>query len=177
MLIVLGNKNVLLSSLLFLSIMFVIVMFYVNPSIDGVDGSGVLELQLSLHKNDGIEIIDRWGESGIENFKFWIFTDYIYAFAYSLFLASLVSFIVIKKGKEQYPIHKWIVYLAFYAGLLDCIENTMELFFINDPYNFSSLLFFLHSIFAIVKWLAITVVVAHIVILLFVNKEPSVQNR
>jgi hypothetical protein len=132
--------------------MFVIVMFYVNPSIDGGDGSGLLRLQLSFHKEYGIEIINLWSESGIENFKLWIFTDYIYAIAYSLFLASLVSFIAIKKGKEKNYVHKWLVILAFFAGLFDWIENTMELFFIKDPYNYSSFLFFLHSIFASVKW-------------------------
>jgi hypothetical protein len=64
MLQALSKTTVLASSLVLMSIMFVIVMFYVNPAIDGGDGSGVLELQLSFEKNAGIEIINEWG--GVE---------------------------------------------------------------------------------------------------------------
>ncbi len=162
----LSKKTVLISSFILMSIMFVIVMFYVNPLIDGDDGSGVLRLQLSFDKDAGIEIINSWGESGVAHFKRLFFADCLYAFTYALFLASLVSFLIIKKGKEASLIYKQVVYLSFFAGLLDCVENTMESYFIDDPLNFSSTLFFLHSIIAVVKWLAVSIVIAHIVILL-----------
>jgi len=172
----LSKKSVLISSLIFVLFMFA-VMFYVNPLIDGNDGSGLLRLQLSFNKEAGIEIINNWGNSGIENFKKYIFTDYIYAFAYALFLASLVSFLTLKKGREVSFPCRWVVYLAFAAAILDWVENTMELSFINDPVSYSSSLFFLHSIFAIVKWLAVTIVLAHIVILLAKRNESTELDR
>ncbi len=97
MLQALSKKTVLISFLILMSIMFVIVMFHVNPSIDGGDGSGVLRLQLSFDKEAGIEIINGWSVSGIEYFKQWMIADYVYALTYSVFLASLVLFIALKK--------------------------------------------------------------------------------
>lgn len=173
MLHALNRKTVLIGSLALMSIMFVIVMFVVNPSIDGGNGAGVIKLQLSFQKESGIEVINSWGKSGIENFNQWIITDYIYALAYSVFFASLLSFLILKKGKENFFAYKSIVYLAFIAGLLDWIENTIELIFINNPSQVSNTLFFLHSIVALVKWGAFPIAVTCIVVLLTKRNECS----
>lgn len=170
----LSRKAVLIGSLLFVSMMFTIVMFVVNPMIDGENGFGVIALQLSFHKEAGVEIIQNWGTSGISNFKKWIFTDYLYALSYALFLASLLSWLIVKKGKEKNPSYTRVVYLPFCAGLLDGIENTMELFFINNPADFSSLVFFLHSIIASLKWGAVPVAFFYIVLLLSKNDKDDV---
>jgi hypothetical protein len=173
----LGKTTVLISSLVLMSIMFVVVMFFVNPSIDGGTGSGVLDLQLSFKKNAGIEIINSWGTSGVDHFNLWIFTDYIYAFSYSLFFASLISFLALKKGKGTFLTSIFFVSLAFFSGVLDFIENTMELSFINNPYVFSNTLFFLHSVVALFKWTAVTIVVAYIVVLFTKKNEAHVQSH
>jgi hypothetical protein len=172
---VLGKKCALISSFVLMAIMFVIVMFFVNPLIDGGDGFGVLKLQLSFDKNLGIEIINKWGEAGIDHFNRWIFTDYIYALAYSLFLASLTAFLVTKKGKGTYPASRLVVSLAFASGVLDSLENTMELLFINNPYEYSESLFFLHSLTALLKWAAVAVVIAYILFLL--TRKNHIQAR
>jgi hypothetical protein len=173
----LGKKKVLISSLVFMSIMFVVVMFFVNPLIDGGSGSGVLDLQLSFKKNVGIDIINGWGTSGVDHFNLWIFTDYIYAFSYSLFFASLISYLALKKGKGTFLTRNLFVPLAFFSGTLDFIENTMELYFINNPYAFSNTLFFLHSVVALFKWTAVTIVVAYIFVLLTKKNEAHVQSH
>ncbi len=146
--------------------MFVIVMFYVNPLIDGGDGSGVLKLQLSFEKNTGIEIINSWDKSGVVHFRTWIFTDYIYAFSYSLFFASLVAFLNEKNFKRASSLSLFFVYLSFASGVLDFLENTMELLFIKNPYGFSDSLFFLHSVVALLKWTVVASVMAYILVLL-----------
>jgi Na+/citrate or Na+/malate symporter len=157
--------------------MFAIVMFYANPLIDGGNGSGLIKLQLAYDKEAGIEIINSWGASGIDHFNQWIFTDYIYAFSYAVFFASLLSILIMKKGKEEFLVYRFGVYLAFVAGLLDWIENTMELFFVNNYSGFPSALFFLHSIVATVKWAALPVAVAYIVVLLANANKPDIQIR
>jgi hypothetical protein len=177
MLHALNSKTVLIGSLILMSIMFVIVMFFVNPSIDGSNGISVIKLQLSFDKEAGIEIINSWGQSGIEQFKQWIFTDYIYAFAYSVFFASLLSFLILKKGKEIFLVYKSVVYIAFLAGIFDWVENTIELFFVNNPSDLSNTVFFLHSIVSIMKWAAIPIAVAYIVVLLTKKNKSHVQSR
>jgi hypothetical protein len=173
----LGKTTVLISSLVLMSIMFVVVMFFVNPLIDGGTGSGVLDLQLSFKKNAGIEIINSWGTSGVDHFNLWIFTDYIYAFSYSLFFASLISFLALKKGKGTFLTSNLFISLAFFSGALDFVENTMELSFINNPYVFSNTLFFLHSVVALFKWTAVIIVVAYIVVLFTKKNEAHVQSH
>ena len=166
MLQVLANKYVLISSFVLMVIMFVIVMYVVNPLIDGGDGFGVLQLQLSFDKDRGIEIINSWGKAGVDHFRQWIFTDYIYALSYSSFLASLTAFLGTKKGKGSYSVSRYVVFIAFSSGVLDSFENTMELLFIKNPFGFSDVLFFLHSVAALLKWTAVTIVVAYILSLL-----------
>jgi hypothetical protein len=173
MLETISKKSMLIGSLVLMSVMFTIVMFFVNPQIDGSDGIGIIKLQLSFSKEAGIGIIYGWGESGIAHFKQWIFTDYIYAFSYSVFFASLLSMLILKKGKSKSPAYTWVVYLAFVAGVFDWIENTMELFFLNNPTNFPNTLFFIHSIIATLKWSAVPIAVAYIVILL--TKKNAIQ--
>jgi len=150
-----AQKTVLVSTAFFMSIMFIIVMFFVNPLIDSGHGLSVISLQLSFDKNIGLKILDAWGDKGITNFKQWIFTDYIYAISYSLFFASFLSFLIVKKGKEKSSSYRRLIYLAFIAGLFDCIENTMQLFFVNNPIHYSESLFFIHSIISSVKWIAL----------------------
>lgn len=174
MLHALNKKSVLIGSLIAMSIMFVIVMFYANPIIDGGNGSGLLKLQLAFDKQTGIAIINSWGTSGIARFNQWIFTDYLYAVSYAVFFASVLSILIVKKGKEEYLVYRFGGYLAFVAGLLDWIENTMELFFVNNSSGFPSVLFFIHSIFATVKWAALPIAVAYIVVLLAKANKPDV---
>ena len=167
----LSKIRVLISSFVLMTVMFIIVMFFVNQSIDGGDGSGVLRLQLSFDKTVGIKIINNWGTSGIEFYQRWIFTDYIYAFTYSFFFASFLSFLILKRRNINDKKYKIPVFLAFFSGACDWFENTIEIFFIKDPYGFSSNLFFIHSIVSVVKWLAILAIITYIIVLLTIKRE------
>lgn len=167
----LSKIRVLISSFILMTVMFIIVMFFVNQSIDGGDGSGVLKLQLSFDKTVGIKIINNWGTSGVEFFQRWIFTDYIYAFTYSFFFASFLSFLISKKRNTNNSKRNILISLAFFSGACDWFENTIEIFFLKDPYGFSSNLFFIHSIFSVVKWLIILTIITYIIVLLTIKKE------
>ncbi|GLS90196.1 hypothetical protein GCM10007916_12630 [Psychromonas marina] len=166
MLHLLGKKNVLLTSFILMLIMFSIVMFFINPQIDGINGMGVIKLQLSFDKDIGIEIIESWGESGIAHFKRWIFVDYIYAASYSAFFASLLSLLIVQKGKTKSLKYTWVVVLAFAACVFDWVENTMELLFLYNPSAFPDSLFFLHSVIAALKWAAVPIAVVYVIALM-----------
>ena len=163
MLNILSKRSVIIISTVITLVMFVVVMFIVNPSIDGKNGIGVLALQLAFDKEIGVEIINSWSKSGIENFNKFIFTDYIYALGYSIFFASILSVLILKKLIQNSSKVKLIIYLPFIAGLFDWTENTLELLFINNPIEFSNTLFFIHSIIATLKWLALPIIVTFII--------------
>lgn len=176
MLHMLSKKKVLYSSLTLMVTMFIVVMFYVNPSIDGGNGSSVIELQLSFSKENGSKILAQWGSLGIESFKSLIVADYIYALSYSLFFASLLSFLILKKGKGLLFRYTIVVPISFMAGTLDWIENTIELFFISNQAQLPEAVFFTHSIIATLKWATIPVAVIYIIVLLS-NKSEVAQMK
>lgn len=173
MLEILGKKTIVVSSLALTVVMLLIVMLVLNPHIDGTDGLSVIKLQIAFHKAAGIAIISNWGGSGIAHFNQWIFSDYIYAFSYSLFLASLLSLLLLKQGKGNSIAESWVIYLPFIAGTFDAIENTLEWVFINDPENFSTVLFFFHSIIATLKWSFVLIAITYSVVLAMKNKKTG----
>lgn len=134
-----------------------VVSFWANPLIDGKDGWSVVELEFAFTKANAQMIIEKWG--GIANYNRFIITDYIYAIAYVLFLRALLRYLMQKKER----LYKTPLYLAPLAGLLDWIENSMQLLFIN--YNFTNAFVFAHSLIASLKFLLLSVVLGYIVVL------------
>jgi len=158
-----GNKKALIGTGIFMGVMYVIVMLIVNPLIDGNMGFEVIGLQLSFSIESGLSIIENWGEIGQLNFLKYIFTDYIYALSYALFLASLYAYYVVKNRIEISSSVKFIVLLPFFAAGLDMIENTIEIFFINNPDGFLPALFMFHSVVAMLKWSGVPLMIYFIV--------------
>ena len=154
----LTDKKVVIISMITTLIMAYIVMFVFDPMVDGKDGLGVIALQLAFEKSKGIQIVSSWD---IEAFNKGIILDYLYALSYMIFFASLISWLEKKKQitSSLFP------YIALLAGVFDWIENSLELWFLHDVEAFSSTLFFIHSIFSILKWLALPLIVWRIIML------------
>ena len=152
----LANKKSVILLAILTAFMAFVVMGIVNPMIDGKDGLSVIALQLSFDKAAAKEIVSTWD---IEAFREWIFTDYIYALSYVLFFASLLLWL----GKEKHVDVKRFVAIALFAGMSDWVENSIELWFLQDMDHFSSTLFFIHSVLSTLKWLALPVVLWKIV--------------
>lgn len=157
------NKKVLIGFGILTGIMYIIVMFIINPMIDGKMGIEVIKLQLSFTTENGKSILNGWNEIGQQNFLKYIYTDYIYAFAYSIFLSSIYLNKVLKNNIKIVGKHILILLLPFVAGLFDMIENTIEIFFIKNPNGFSELLFSFHSILASLKWLALPIIIYYLI--------------
>ena len=152
----LASKKIVLISALTTAIMAFIVMALFDPMVDGKNGSEVIALQLLFSKEIGSNIVSSWN---IETFKKWIVLDYLYALSYMIFFASLILWLEKIKGVKQsiYP------YIAITAGMFDWIEDSLELLFLSDIEGFPSALFFIHSIFASLKWLALPVILYRII--------------
>ena len=153
------NKKVLIGFGILTGIMYVIVMFIINPLIDGKIGLEVIKLQLSFTTENAKEILNNWNEIGQQNFLKYIYTDYIYAFAYSFFLSSLYLNKLLKNNIKLAGKHIYILILPFIAGLFDMIENTIEISFIKNSNDFSELLFTFHSVLSSLKWLILPIMI------------------
>ncbi len=154
----LANKKVVIISMITTLIMAYIVMVVFDPMVDGKDGLSVIALQLAFEKSKGIQIVSSWD---IEAFNKGIVLDYLYALSYMVFFASLVAWL--EKKRDISP--SLFPYIALSAGVFDWIENSLELWFLHDVEAFSSTLFFIHSIFSTLKWLALPIVIWRIVML------------
>lgn len=168
----LASKKLLVTSTLSTLVMFVVVMFIVNPMVDQNNGLGVIQLQLIFDKNAAIQLIQTWGSHGVENFIHFIFADYLYALSYAFLFASLLATLIVKKAKEHDERFTWTIYLGFVAAMLDWTENTLELFFLHNPDSFSDTLFVFHSLVASLKWLILPVVVGYIILLIRKSQTP-----
>ncbi|BAF71893.1 hypothetical protein [Sulfurovum sp. NBC37-1] len=164
---ILASKKIVILSMTATLIMAFVVMVIVDPMIDGKDGFGVIALQLSFFINKAKEIVSSWD---VEAFRHLIVFDYIYAFSYMIFFASLISWL----EKEKAQPTSIFPYVAIGAGVFDWIENSLELWFLNDVNAFSPTLFFIHSIFATLKWLALPVIVWMIIRLFRIKREQNV---
>jgi hypothetical protein len=157
-----AKRSVVLSAAAMTIGMFVIVMFVVNPMIDGGDGLSVIALQLAFDKDKGEAIVNHWN---VATFDRWIFTDYLYAASYTLFFSSLILWLMKTKNKSGSP-YLFFIFAAVAAGVFDWIENTLELWFLHNPDGMPETLFWAHSAIASLKWLALPVVLIGIVLLL-----------
>ena len=152
----LANKEIVLVSSITTVIMAFIVMVLFDPMVDGKNGFDVIALQFSFSKEVGVDIVSNWN---IEAFKKWIVLDYLYALSYMIFFASIIFWLEKERGEpySKYP------YIAIFAGVFDWIENSIEVWFLNNIEDFSSTIFFIHSILATLKWLALPMIVWRII--------------
>jgi len=162
---VFAHKRFVWLSLLAFLVTFAICTFIVNPQIDGKDGSSLLALQLAFDKEVGLQIIESWGAEGRAFYLRWSFTDYLYAAAYSLFLASLLANLAVRTGKGDQLLFFITPLIALSAGVFDCAENSLEAAFVINPVTFNAQLFYFHSVIALCKWAAIGVALLTIFIL------------
>ena len=160
-----GEKNIVLLFLMTTLTLFYFVMFQINPSLDGVDGMGVLQLQLAFDKSVGEKIINAWKNLTPLKFQFAMWVDSLYALSYGLFFASLASFTL--KSKNMFTTrYRYLVYLPFLATILDWIENIIEAIFVSSVGSISSTLFFLHSVVASIKWLCLPMLFILLILIL-----------
>ena len=147
----LAHKKIVMLSMITTIILGTIVMLFVDPLIDGGNGFDVIALQLSFDKAAAQEIVSSWD---ISAFRKWIIMDYLYAMSYMIFFASLILWLEKRKGLA----HGYVSIIALCAGIFDWIENSLELWFLQDTESFSATLFFVHSLLATLKWLALPIV-------------------
>ncbi len=152
-------------------------IFYVDLILDPTGKYGVMSLQLAFQREEGIRILEIWGQAGRSHFLHTIWIDFFYPLFYSLFFSGLALRLTAKggdsalrKGYVRNP-GKLLVLLPFGIALLDMAENFLEIGFVLSYPGFayySSELFYSHSIVALGKWiLAVVEIVSLLFLFLF----------
>jgi len=154
-------------------IMFYLVMFKVNAEIDHHNGLNVLRLQLAFTLENADTIVREWEGFQTESFVKAMRYDYLYAFCYSFFFASLFAWLLHRRGLEDTH-YRFGIGIAFMAGLLDWFENSVEILYITHHPSMNEMLFFIHSVAASVKWLSLPVVL--VLYLMILSKRSFNKN-
>lgn len=95
--------------------------------------SDPLILQLTFSRTVFMDILQKWGQTGIGIYKNHFFVDYPHAFIYTGFLASLIAYLTEEQNKEPAHGHLLLFSLPYVAGLCDLVENTLHLILIRNP--------------------------------------------
>ena len=95
--------------------------------------SDPLVLQLTFSRTVFVDILQKWGQTGIGIYKKHFFVDYPHAFIYAGFLASLIAYLSAEQDREPVQLHLVLFSLPYVAGLCDLAENTLHLILLANP--------------------------------------------
>jgi len=138
------------------------VMFYAENLIKGDTPYGALELQLSTESDQIFTILETWGQDGKLRFLKFMGFDYAYALAYSFFLYYLLRFF-----NRNYKSWVGTMYvLPFVVGLLDIIENTIEIGFVSGTFIINNFSENTHQWVVFMKWVSVIAYFAVLFVLL-----------
>jgi hypothetical protein len=119
---------------------------------------GMLDLELAFSGARFDEIVARWDETGVlemERRNLWI--DLLFPLVYSLFLSGLLGALALPPGTQPGKGLTLLLTFPFLAGVLDWLENGLELFLLGQGSARSAFLVLLSSSAAAVKWALLVV--------------------
>jgi hypothetical protein len=119
---------------------------------------GMLDLQIAFSRARFDEIVARWNDVGvleIQTRNLWI--DLLFPLAYSFLLSGLLGALTLPSGARPGRGLTLLLALPFLAGLLDWLENGLQIVVLGQGSGRSSCLILLSSTAATMKWALLTV--------------------
>lgn len=167
-----GNpRAILLLGLLYLCLQAIIVV-----GLQHLGTASFFSAQTTFSMDVYLRYLHGWQEAGLMGYYRGHYRyDFILPFLYSLFLAAILSFALMRNGLGG----KWnaLVPLPFVAGALDLVENVFHLFFINAPESITPVTIFASALAANLKWglsgIAIVAAVALLLRAWISRRRPS----
>lgn len=140
----------------FLAITFLASIFFLNPMLSG-DGPvswPQLQLQFSYFPENGMSVLESWGEGSKERYLSWIWIDILFAFSYGPFFYMLLKNCGVSRIFYLIPLIEMVTNL---------IETSMEIYWVQN-HSSSHLMtevFLIHSIIATIKWSLVPIYLVH----------------
>jgi hypothetical protein len=119
---------------------------------------GMLDLQIAFSGARFDEIVARWNETGMlemERRNLWI--DLLFPFAYSFLLSGLLGALALPPGDRPGRGLTLLLTFPFLAGVLDWLENGLQIFLLGQGSARSAFLILLSSTAAAMKWALLVV--------------------
>lgn len=125
--------------------------FIIGSILHEIGVKELLLLQTTLNLHTFKSIIQNWQTKGLMNvYVSHFYFDILHPIWYSIFLSSFLAFLIKKRKIEKFS--SLLIVLPFVAGILDCVENIMHLFFLSRPKYITAPLVVLSGLSAILKW-------------------------
>ncbi|MHA1724195.1 MAG: hypothetical protein ACTSYC_07460 [Promethearchaeota archaeon] len=127
---------------------------------------GILEFEFAWTRGRVISIFTMWGQQGMLDQKLGVYWDFLYIISYILFIMGCIILITRHlEGKIENLGYK-ISLLIPLSGIFDVIENINLLIMLEKPTTFSSLIPFLASICATIKFTLLIIGIVYFIIAL-----------
>lgn len=146
------------------------VMFILDAQIRPPGCADLITLELVFTKSGLNSIIGQCGEDGIRAHLIMIWVDYIFIVSYIWFLANLLGSLL---KTIDYDKALTLFSIPIIAGVLDIIENTLFLYQLQNIDSLNSILIFIASSAALVKFILIAITI--VLILYFLFTKPGTQ--
>lgn len=117
-----------------------------------LDHSDPLILQLTFSRTVFMDILQKWGQTGIGIYKKHFLVDYPHVFIYAGFLASVIAYLTAEPDREPAQVHLLLFSLPYVAGLCDLTENTLHLIQIRNPVAVPGILVKISATMTWTKW-------------------------
>lgn len=114
--------------------------------------SDPLVLQLTFSRTVFVDILQKWGQTGIGIYKNHFYVDYPHAFIYAGFLSSLIAYLSAGQDREPVQVHLVLFSLPYVAGLCDLTENTLHLILLANPFAVPDTMVKISATITWMKW-------------------------
>lgn len=145
-------------------VMTAIVMFILDAQMVPAGCPGMLRLELAFTKGAFTDIVNACGVDGVGAHLVMVWIDYIFIISYVGFLANLLGSLV---RHLEYDRALRYFSIPVYAGLFDVIENTLLVIGLSNSSSVSSVLVFIMSLSALIKFALIILTIGIIAYFLY----------
>jgi len=153
-------------------ILLVALVLINQPLKTGSAHQGIVSFQLAGSAEQALAILQSWGSEGLQWAKLSLWVDFLFIPIYCLALVRLTRHCTLDRpGVRERTTARWIRALFLVAGLADVTENVLLLNNLEAPTDAFSLA---AAISALVKFTALTVGIAGLVIIRAARRHPLV---
>lgn len=160
----LASKNRLISLwFVFLSITFLASILYLNPTLDpnkSVLSYPQLELQFAYTPDNGVKVLERWGENSAAVYLSVIWIDVLFALSYGPFFFMLL---------RRLSGLLFAALIPLIEMLTNLVETSMEIYWVANHGADNPMLglFLTHSIIATIKWILVPIYLVHTIVVIW----------
>ena len=115
----------------------------------------VLILQTTFSVEQFSRIVHGWNSSQLNAYGIHFYFDFPHPVFYSIFLSSLLSYLMSRVGEELFSFDYYLILIPFVAGLFDTFENLIHLYLLENLNSFNPTALYISSLCSWIKWVLV----------------------